>query len=159
MSISIFIVWYSILQNALCILTKFWCRFWIGINFTFEWINLAFSFSKMIRYDSIESFQANSIWSEIIVLKCSSNFYHLIVSMRSISCKFQLHSSILSLFLAVLSFRDCQKISGLQISLIFRDSFFQIAFAVSLTGAIPESSQRIVSKTFRTKSWKPFYLW
>ena len=35
----------------------------------------------------------------------------------------------------VQSFRDCLKIYGLQISLIFRDSYIQVAFAVALTGA------------------------
>ena len=69
-------------------------------------------------------------------LKSSSNFDYLFVSMRNISWKFRFHSSIQSLFIAVLSFRVGPKTSGLQISLFFRDSYFQIVFAVGLTGAI-----------------------
>ena len=55
---------------------------------------------------------------------------------RSISRKFELHSLIQSHFMAVQSFQDCPNISGLQMSLIVRDSNSQIALAVSLTGAL-----------------------
>ena len=38
--------------------------------------------------------------------------------------------------MAAQSFQDCPNISGLQMSLIVRDSNSQIALAVSLTGAL-----------------------
>ena len=68
--------------------------------------------------------------SGIDVVKSSSSFYHLIVSMREVLP--ENFSFIAQFSLTLWLF----KVSGLQISLIFKDSYIQIAFAVSLTGAI-----------------------
>lgn len=61
--------------------------------------------------------------SRIDIPKSSSIFYHLIVSMREDFC-------------GNFSFVAQFSLTGLQISLILRESCFQIAFAVSLNGAI-----------------------
>ena len=119
---------------------------WFQLLMLESWIRLlreSFTLQKMYSAVSYESFYSK-LW--VIPAKLNKGtglmfskllqIFTICFYERSISWKFQLHSSIQSHFMAIQIFRDCPKISSLQISLIFRDSFSQIAFAVRPTGAI-----------------------
>ena len=127
----------------------------------FEFSNLNSRSIKIYKLLTKGSFQPNSTG---VQNRCSQIFSKFFTSFncfyeRNISWKFQLHSSIQSHFIAFWSFRDCPKILVCKFLWFSGTPTFRELLLLVLLELFLESRPRIVSKTFRTKSWRPFYLW
>ena len=94
--------------------------------------------------------------SRIKVFKYSSKFYHFFVSMREVVFPENFSFIPQSCFVNVERFRDCLRISNLEVSFIFRDSQFLITFVVSLTKAISFIKSKNSFKSSGNQKFKSF---